>query len=482
MSLNLLAVDLGASSGRVMCCTLDGGVLRLEEAHRFANRAVFVPDGGPLGGRFTWDVLGLYAEVLRGLREGGRRLGGRVDAVGIDSWGVDYGLLDGQDRLIANPTAYRDPRHPPAAERVDRRLGGPRLYERTGIQGLPFNTLYQLAADAEDPSRPLERARAALMIPQLLGYWLTGQKKSEHTLASTGGCYDTQSRSWCEDLLGPLGVPAGLLPPAVQPTDRIGTLRPRVVEELSLPGGTPLIAVGSHDTASAVVGAPLAGPGSAYLSSGTWSLIGLELDAPVRTPAAREAGFTNEGGVAGTTRFLKNHAGLWLVQECRRAWAEAGRDLGFAELAAMAEAAGPSEASIDADDPRFAAPGGMPDRVREAAAERGALLPDEPGAVVRCVLESLAAAYAGSLRRLTEVTGRRVDRLNLVGGGGNNALLNRLTADACGVPVEVGPTEATVAGNALVQAVSLGAVAGLEEARAVVRASFEVEVVRPSGG
>ena len=480
MSLHLLAVDLGASSGRVMCCTLDGGRLRLEETHRFVNRTVFVPDDGPLGGRFTWDILGLYADILHGLREGGRCFGGRVDAIGIDSWGVDYGLLDATGRLIANPSAYRDPRNPPVADRVNERIGWPRLYERTGIQKMPFNTLYQLAADAEDASRPLERAAAALMTPQLLGYWLTGEKKSEHTLASTGGCYDTESRCWCDDLLTPLGVPAGLLPPAVQPTDRIGTLRPKVAEDLGLAADTPLIAVGSHDTASAVAGAPLSGPGSAYLSSGTWSLLGVELDAPIRTPAARDAGFTNEGGVSGTIRFLKNHAGLWLVQECRRAWNQRGSDFGFPELAELAEAAGPSGSSIDADDPRFAAPGDMPARVREAAAERGTPLPDEPGAVTRCVLESLATAYAGSVAQLAELTGRPIDRLHLVGGGGNHRLLNRLTADACGVAVEVGPTEATVVGNALVQAMSLGGVSGLAEARAVVRASFPITEIVPS--
>ncbi|BAM03678.1 rhamnulokinase [Phycisphaera mikurensis] len=486
MTRHLLAVDLGASSGRVMCCTLTGegsaGTLRLDEAHRFANRTVFVPDDGPRGGRFTWDIVGLYADVLHGLREGGRRFGGAVDAIGIDSWGVDYGLLDAQGRLIANPTAYRDPRHPPVAERVNEAIGWPALYERTGIQKLPFNTLYQLAADAEDPSEPLERAASALMIPQLLGYWLAGEKRSEHTLASTGGCYDTESAAWCGELLTPRGVPENLLPPAVQPTDRIGTLRPGVAEDLGLPAGTPLIAVGSHDTASAVAGAPLSGPGSAYLSSGTWSLLGVELDEPIRTAAARDAGFTNEGGVSGTIRFLKNHAGLWLVQECRRAWNEGGNDYGFPELAHLAEAAGPSRCSIDADDPRFAVPGDMPARVREAAAERGAPLPDEPGAVMRCVLESLAAAYAGSVRTLGELTGRPVDRLHLVGGGGNHRLLNRLTADACGVPVEVGPTEATVVGNALVQAMALGRVADLAEARAIVRASFPIETVEPSPG
>ena len=363
---------------------------------------------------------------------------------------------------------------------MNEKLGWPRIYERTGIQKLPFNTIYQLAADAEESPSPLERAEAALMIPQLLGYWLTGEKSSEHTLASTSGCYDTASRSWCEDLLAPLGVPAELLPPAVQPTDRIGTLRPAVAEDLGLPPDTPLIACPSHDTAAAVVGAPLSGPGSAYLSSGTWSLLGLELDEPVRTEAARDAGFTNEGGVAGTTRFLKNHAGLWLVQECRRAWAERGQNFGFAELAELAEAAGPSASTIDADDPRFAAPGDMPARIREAAAERGEPLPDEPGSIVRCALEALATAYAGTLAKLTEVTGREIERLHLVGGGGNNRLLNQLTADACGVPVEVGPTEATVVGNALVQAMALGAVADLEEARRITRASFEIETLGPA--
>lgn len=481
MTLNLLAVDLGASSGRVMCCRLEGGKLRIDEAHRFVNRMIFVPDDGPRGGRFTWDILGLYADILHGLREGGRQFGGEVHGIGIDSWAVDYGLLDAQGRLIANPSAYRDARNPPVADQVNERLGWPALYERTGIQKLPFNTLYQLVADAQDPSAPLERATTALMVPQLLGYWLTGEKKSEHTMASSTGCYDTQTGDWCEDLYTPFGVPAGLLPPAVKATDRIGTLRPEVATELGLSADTPLIAVPSHDTAAAVVGAPLSGPNSAYLSSGTWSLLGLELGQPIRTEAAREAGFTNEGGVEGTIRFLKNHAGLWLVQECRRAWAERGSEFSFAELARLAEEAGPSRSTIDADDPRFGAPADMPALVREAAAERGEPLGEDPGSVMRCVLESLATAYAGSIQALGSFSGAPVDRLHLVGGGGNHRLLNRLTADACGVAVEVGPFEATVVGNALMQAVSLGELADLAEARRVIRASFDIETVLPSG-
>jgi rhamnulokinase len=470
------AVDLGASSGRVMRCSLVGERLTLEEVHRFENRAVFVPDAD--AGRWCWDTIGLWHHVKHGLREAGRR--GAIDAIGIDTWGVDYALLDEHGRLVASPIAYRDPRTDRTYPRVIEQLGKAAIYRHTGIQFMSLNTLYQLSADAQDPSRSLERAHVLLMMPQLLGYWLTGRQVAEHTLASTTQCYDSVTRSWCKELLEPLGVPMRLLPGAVEAGTKSGSLRPAIADELGLPADTPVVEVGTHDTASAVVAAPLQGPGSAYLSSGTWSLLGLELDAPLRTDAALAANFTNEAGVNGTTRFLKNIAGLWLIQECRRVWAEQGRLQSFAQIASLAEGyARPWSVLVNPNDTRFGAPGNMPARLIEAAAESGQTLADDPAAIGRCVFDSLALCYDATLRMAERLSKRSIDALHIVGGGGQNKLLNQITADAIGRPVIVGPVEGTVIGNAVVQAMALGAVKDLAHARQIVRHSFPPETCTP---
>ncbi len=459
-----------------MRCTLADERLTLQEVHRFDNRAVLVPDDN--AGRWCWDSLALWHHVKHGLREAGRL--GPLHAIGIDTWGVDYALLDPQGRLVAPPVAYRDPRTEHTYAAVQHTLGRRTIYKRTGIQFMPLNTLYQLAVDADDPAQPLQRADTLLMTPQLLGYWLTGQRVAEHTLASTTQCYDSVSRQWSADLLEPLGVPVSLLPRVVDAGTISGTLRASIAEELGLPASTPLVEVGSHDTASAVVAAPLQGPRSAYLSSGTWSLLGLELLEPLRSDEALEANFTNEAGVAGTTRFLKNIAGLWLIQECRRVWAEHGNAMSFADIAAQAQQhTCPWSALINPGDDRFASPGDMPARIVAAVRASGQSIADTPAAIARCVFDSLALCYDRTLRTAQRLTQQPIDTLHIVGGGGQNALLNQLTADATQTPLTVGPTEGTVIGNALVQALALGLINDLAHARQIVERSFPPQHMTP---
>lgn len=476
-ALSLAAVDLGASSGRVMLARFVDGRLSLEEAHRFENRAVHLPDATETG-VWCWDSIALYDEIKRGLALAARNAG-RLDAIGIDSWGVDYALFDAAGRLVRPPVAYRDPRTDPVYPRVIEKLGRERIYERTGIQFMPLNTIYQLAADAEDPGQPLERSDRLLMTPQMLGFWLTGEQHGEHTLASTTQLYDTAAGDWVREFARALDIPTGLLPETVSPGTSVGRLRPSLAQELGINSDAAVVAVGSHDTASAVVGAPLAGPASAYLSSGTWSLLGLELDEPCRTPEALAANLTNEAGVGGKTRCLRNIAGLWLLQECRRNWAQAGRAFSFAELVELAQAAPPFAAVVAPDHPRFSKPCDMPAELVDQCRAQGMDLSPEPGPVVRCVLESLALRYAQTLADIARISGRSVNQLNIVGGGSNNALLNRFTADAIAMPVEVGPGEATAIGNALVQAMALGEIADLDQAREVVRQSFPTQRIEP---
>lgn len=469
----MAAVDLGASGGRVIVGKLSGGRLEMEEVHRFEHRPIFVPDEE--AGRWCWNVLGLWEEMRRGLGLAVRRAG-RLDSIGIDSWGVDYGLVDSVGRLIRLPVAYRDPRTDKTYAKVIERLGRERIYQRTGIQFMPINTIYQLAADAEDRERPLERAAVMLMIPQLLAYWLTGEKVGEHTLASTTQLYDGEKREWVWEFARELGVPERILPRVVDAVEVIGRVRKEIGEEVRL-AGVPVVAVGSHDTASAVAATPLEDEESAYLSSGTWSLLGVELDRAMRGREALEANLTNEAGVNGTTRLLKNVTGLWLVQECRRVWAEEGQSYSYEQLTQWAREAGTAKVWIDPNDPVFATPGNMPERIRQACQRAGGPVPQTPGEVIRCVLESLAKSYAEVLGRIERVSGRRIRRLHVVGGGGYNRLLNELTAQATGREVIVGPYEATAVGNLLVQGMALGAIGSLKEAREIVRRSFALERV-----
>jgi rhamnulokinase len=462
--LRLAAVDLGATSGRVMVGTVGPGALALEEVHRFPNGPVQAADGS-----LHWDIGGLHREVLAGLRAAGP-----VDAVGIDAWAVDYGLLDASGQLLGDPYCYRDSRTDEVADLVLSRVGAEELFATTGLQQLPFNTIYQLAAEVS-----FGDVATMLLVPDLLGFWLTGEVGAEATNASTTQLYDVRARSWATDLAERVDVPKGILPKLREPGDVIGLVLPNVADDIGLPATTPVVAVGSHDTASAVVGVPFADARrAAYISSGTWSLVGVELDEPVLTEEARVANFTNEGGVDATIRFMRNVMGLWVLGETMRTW---GTDdlAGLLDEAAAAPAFGPM---VDVDAPAFLPPGDMPARIAEACAATGQLPPVTRGETVRCILESLALAYRRNVRLAGSLSGMPVDVVHVVGGGARNELLCRLTADACDVPVLAGPVEATALGNVLVQARTLGAdLPDLAAMRSLVAATHGLVRYDPSG-
>ncbi|MEU6787123.1 rhamnulokinase family protein [Nonomuraea angiospora] len=457
MSRRFAAVDLGASSGRVMLADLSDG-LELTEVRRFANEPVTE------AGRLHWDITGLYAEILDGLRDAGP-----VSSIGVDSWAVDYGLLDESYRLMGNPVHYRDDRTRGVAERVAGSVGAETLYDVSGLQVLPFNTIYQLLADR------LDGAVTMLLIPDLIGYWLTGEVGAEVTNASTTGLLDVRTRSWAFPLIEQLGLPAGLFPPLRQPGEAVGGLRRHVADVVGW--SAPVTAVGSHDTASAVAAVPATGPAFAYISCGTWSLAGVELPEPVLTPESRAANFTNEAGIDGTVRYLRNVMGLWLLQECLRAWP--GSDL--RELLKAAAGERPFAAVVNPDEPVFLPPGDMPARIAAECRRTGQEPPSSPAAYVRCVLESLALGHRLAVRQAMELSGRDVEVVHLVGGGSRNELLCQFTADACGLPVVAGPAEATALGNVLVQARSAGLVSDLAEMRSLVAASQPLRRYEPSG-
>ncbi|MEV0609823.1 rhamnulokinase family protein [Polymorphospora rubra] len=456
------AVDLGASSGRVVLGQVGPDTLRLTVAHRFANEPVRV------GGTLHWDILALFREALTGLRAAGP-----VASIGVDSWAVDYGLVDASGALLGNPVHYRDTRTDGVLEQVTRRLGAERLYATTGLAQLPFNTLYQLTAAVATPQ--FGAAHRLLMIPDLIAYWLTGQVGAEITNASTTQLYDVHTRTWADGLMADAGIPRHLFPPLREPGTRIGPTLPG----LDLPGTPEVVAVGSHDTASAVVAVPASGEHFAYISCGTWSLVGVELDRPVLTEASRRANFTNEGGVDGTIRYLRNVMGLWPLQECLRGWG--GPDLAALLAAAAREPA--FRSVVDIDDPAFLPPGDMPDRIAGACRRTGQPTPRSSAAVVRCIVDSLALAHRRAVHQVQELSGRHVDAVHIVGGGARNALLCQLTADACGLPVLAGPVEATAIGNVLVQARAAGAVGGdLAALRRLVRQTQRIVRYEPERG
>ncbi|WP_255510659.1 rhamnulokinase family protein [Micromonospora sp. WP24] len=461
MSLRVAAVDLGASSGRVMVGRVGPDVLDLTEVHRFANEPVW------LAGTLHWDILALARGVLDGLRAAGP-----VTSVGVDSWAVDYGLLDASGALLGNPVHYRDARTDGVAERLATRLGRERLYATTGLQQLPFNTIYQLAAARGTPQ--LDVARWLLLIPDLVAYWLTGEVGAEVTNASTTQLYDVRRRAWATDLMVDAGIRPELFPPLREAGSRIAPVLPA----LGLPGEPEVVAVGSHDTASAVVGVPASGENFAYISCGTWSLVGVELDAPVLTEASRRANFTNESGVDGSIRYLRNVMGLWLLQESMRAWGTAD----LPELLRRAADEPAFRSVVDPDDPAFLPPGDMPARLAQACRRAGEPVPTTPAGTVRCILDSLALAHRRAVRQAQQLSGRQVETVHVVGGGARNALLCQLTADACGLPVLAGPVEATAFGNVLVQARTAGAVEGdLAALRALLRETQPVVRYEPRG-
>jgi rhamnulokinase len=432
-----------------------------------------------LAGTLHWDVLRLFGDVLDGLRAAGRD--GDVASVAVDSWGVDFGLIDRAGRLLQNPVHYRDARRAAAFQGVLERVPPRELYLRTGIQLLPINTLFELAAMAAERDPALAAADRLLLVPDLFHHWLCGSRTSEFTNATTTQCFDELAGAWLGDLLERLDIPTGPMPDVVAAGTALGPLTGEVAEHTGL-GDTAVVATATHDTAAAVAAVPLAGERSAYLSVGTWSLVGVEGSDPVVNDAAFAANVTNEGGVEGTFRTLLNVTGLWLLHECRRAWALAGRDYGYDELVSLASSAPPLRSLVDPNDPVFAEPGDMPERIVGWCTRTGQPAPADEGSVVRCIFESLALRHAQSVDVLEHVTGRRLDDLHVVGGGANNELLCRFTAEAAGRRVLAGPAEATLVGNLLVQAIALGELGSLEDARALVRESFSPVIHEPVGG
>jgi len=473
--LKLLAFDLGAESGRAMLGRFDGERLRLSEVHRFPNHPVRLPDG------LHWDVLHLWAEIKYSLAQAARDHGADLSGVGLDTWGVDFGLLDRDGALLANPYHYRDSRTDDMPEEAFRRVPRAEIFERTGIQFMQLNSLYQLLAMVVHRSPVLEVAETFLTMPDLFNYWLTGRKVCEFSIATTTQCYDPRQGDWARLLLERLDIPTHIFPEVVPSGTVLGQLLPAVASEVGV-DNLPAIAPACHDTGSAVAAVPAEGSDFVYLSSGTWSLMGAELSEPVIDERSLGFNFTNEGGVCGTFRFLKNITGLWLVQECRRAWAREGEELSYDELTHMAAHAASLRSLVDPDCGEFLKPGDMPARIRAFCRKTGQPVPQSKGEIVRCALDSLALKYRWVLERLEEVLGRRLEPVHIVGGGTRNRLLNQFAADATGRRVVTGPIEATAMGNVIVQLMALGHIASVEEGRQVVRNSFDIGTYEPLDG
>jgi rhamnulokinase len=454
------AIDIGASSGRVILGRASPGGVALETIHRFPNGVVQL-DGG-----LRWNFDALYAEVLEGLRAAAAAAaaqGETIASVGIDTWAVDYGLVNRAGELTAQPYSYRDERSRAAVEPVHRKLDPVRLYGTSGLQFLQFNTIYQLATE-----KNLDGLQA-LLIPDLIAFLLTGERRTEATNASTTGLFDAVAGEWATEFLDGLGLRKDLFPPLIQPGETYGRILPDVAARVGLPTETRVVAVGSHDTASAVAAVPARDEAFAYISSGTWSLVGLELRHPVLTEASREANFTNERGVDGTIRYLRNMGGLWLLSECQRTWASEGFKPELPALLETAAALPSGGPQINPDDPYFIAPDNMPERIRAAVRQTGEILPKDPAAITRCIMDSLATGYGKTLADAERLADKAVDIVHVVGGGSQNALLCQLTANITRRPVIAGPVEATALGNVLIQARAAGAITGtLPELRQIV--------------
>ncbi len=469
--MKFLAFDLGAESGRAMLGSLDSGRLTLDELHRFPNQPVRLPTG------LYWDTLRLFHEIQQGLIVCGRERRITPNGIGVDTWGVDFGFLGSDGALVDNPRHYRDARTQGLLERTYSVVPREEIFRQTGIQHMEFNSLFQWYSMKLASSPALTTARTLLFLPDLFSYWLSGVARAELTIASTSQFYNPIEKTWAKPLLASLGLDSSVLPEIVPPGTRLGSLFEYLHRTAGFSSEVPVYATASHDTASAVTAAPAEGTDWCYISSGTWSLLGVELDSPIVNADSLALNFTNEIGAAGRVRFLKNIAGLWILQECRRAWALEGRDYSYEELAQMAAAAPPSSIYLNPDD--FTSPGDMPARIARFCRDSGVSAPVEPGPMARLVLESLAVSYRDKILSLEKLLGRPINRIHIFGGGSRNRLLNQLTADFSNKPVIAGPAEATAAGNVLVQAMGAGLVKDLDEARAIVRASFPLERFEP---
>jgi rhamnulokinase len=470
---NFLAVDLGASSGRVLIGHWDGSRFSLEELHRFSNGGVSVL------GNMHWDVLRLWSEIGDALTKYCVHHNELPAGISVDSWGVDFGLLDSSGSLIGNPFHYRDSRTNGIPELVMQSVSAREIYQQTAIQTLHFNTLFQLYSMVRSRSQQLKSARTLLMIPDLFHYFLSGEIAIEYTNATTSQMYSPQARNWAHALLERLDIPTGILPRIVQPGTVLGQVRAEVCRAAGFASTFPVIAGTTHDTASAVAGIPNLEAESVFLSSGTWSLMGVEVDRPVTSNEAFELNYTNEGGAAGTIRLLKNVTGLWLLQECHRQWSREGHHLEWSAIMRLAEAAEPQHSFIEPDDPAFRAPMNMVDALHEYCRATGQRIPGSVGQLARTCLESLCVKYRIVLEQLRSITGRRLDTIRVVGGGSQNRLLCQWTADACECNVVAGPVEASALGNVMMQAVATGLIKDVKSGREAIGRSVACERYTP---
>lgn len=469
---NYLAVDLGAESGRTIVGSLQDGRLLLTETHRFANRPVRLPDG------LHWDVLHLWSEIKAGIGISSGKFDHRLDSLGLDTWGIDFALLDENNSILSNPFHYRDERTDGMLEEAFTRMPRPEIFANTGIQFMQINTLYQLLAMSLQNSPLFDIAKTFVTIPDLFNYWLSGEITNEFTNATTTQCLDPRRREWATCVLDAMGIPAHLFKTITDPGTQLGTLLPHVAEETGAKG-VRIVVPACHDTGSAVVAVPAKNRDFGWISSGTWSIMGAEVPEPCLTEKALEYNITNEGGVFDTWRLSKNIMGLWIVQECKRTWAQQGEDLSYDEITRLASEAKPFLAVIDPDDDRFLHPGDMPSRIQQFCAETNQPVPQTKGQILRVALESIALKYRFVLERLEELSGKHLDPLHIIGGGTKNRLLNQLTADSTGRTVITGPIEATAIGNILMQAIGMEHLGSLAEAREVVGVSFETEIYEP---
>jgi len=469
-----LAFDFGASSGRAMLATFDGEKITLEEKHRFSNDPV------EINGSLHWDVLRLFFEIKQGILKCANSGDRDIDCIGIDTWGVDYGLLDENDKLLGNPYHYRDTRTDGMYDEAFKKVSKEEIFESTGIAFNWFNTLFQLLSAKLSGDVTLKNAKTLLFMPDLFNFFLTGKKKCEYTIASTSQMFDSKTHKWSTDLLEKLGIPTDIYPEIIYPGETVGTLKPELAEELGV-GEIPVIAVASHDTGSAVASVPVTDTKDfIYISSGTWSLMGVELDKPNISAEVMEHNFTNEGGVNKTIRFLKNIMGLWLIQESRRQWDREGELLSFDELEKQANEAEPFASLIDPDYPEFQTPGNMPKRIKKYCERTGQKIPETKGEIVRCIAESLAFKYRKTIEGMEEVNGKEYNVVHIVGGGIKDKMICKFTANATKRVVEAGPVEATSIGNVLVQAMAVGAIKDLTEGRQVVKNSFDIARYEPA--
>jgi rhamnulokinase len=468
-----IGFDLGAESGRCVVATLEDRRIRLEHIHRFTTHTIRNDQG------FHWDIMAIVREIVESLTKTRMALGARFQGIGIDTWGVDYVLIDADGHVLNDPYHYRDVRTDNIMAKAFSIVPREDLYKAVGIQFMQFNTVFQLLAESESRENPLSVASAVLMMSDYLNYVLSGNKKSDFSIASTTGLADPRTRDWCWQMIDAFGFRRRIFPPMVEPGTRLGTLLPSLAATTGIDSSTPVFAITGHDTASAVASVPATGGTWAFLSSGTWSLMGIELNKPLLTSDAMRYNFTNEGGIGGTTRFLKNITGLWPIQECRRYWKEHGREYTYAELADLAKQEGFVEAWVDLSDPRFLKPEDMPSKITSYLRETGQAAKDGAGFIIRVVVESLAFSYRKTIKELEEVVGAKIETLHAVGGGIQNGLLVQCTADALGIPVLAGPVEGTIVGNIGVQAIAAGAVSNLHAWREIVSRSFELKRYTP---